>query len=356
MKRFSFQCVLFLWPLLLSGSPHPCATPWLEADDLFQKDPNWVGGDDAYSVDLGNKRTLWLFADSLIDPSARHTRQGAKMIHNSLGIQTGYDPSNASISFYWGNDAEKQPSSYFPNHGDDFFWPGHGIRLGSTLTIFLMRVRKVNEGLGFNVCGWNAVKIDNPDDSPGSWRYVWLDSPANDMGIIVGSASVLRQGNFLYAFSARETVSSHPLYLARWPVDDVRRGELEKVTWWSGSVNEWAASPKQATPVFDNGQTELTVHFDDLSHKYVCVQTVGFGPASLALRVAEKMSGPWSLPETFYRPPECDQSNILIYAGKAHPQLKGADLVLTYATNSLKLQDLFLDNDIYFPRFLRVGW
>ena len=45
----------------------------------------------------------------------------------------------------------------------------------------------------------------------------------------------------------------------------------------------------------------------------------------------------------------------MIYAGKAHPQLEGADLVLTYATNSFEFADHFSDPTIYYPRFVRLS-
>ena len=34
--------------------------------------PRWLGGDGAYSIDLGGDRTLWLFGDSFIATSDAH--------------------------------------------------------------------------------------------------------------------------------------------------------------------------------------------------------------------------------------------------------------------------------------------
>jgi hypothetical protein len=44
----------------------PCfeASAWREADQIFRRDPHWVGADVASSVDLGGHRTLWLFGDT----------------------------------------------------------------------------------------------------------------------------------------------------------------------------------------------------------------------------------------------------------------------------------------------------
>jgi hypothetical protein len=71
------------------------ATPWTEADALFRSDPRWLGSDGAYSIDLGDGRVLWLFGDTFISTSFLNTRRLAKMIRNSVGVQTGYEPSTA---------------------------------------------------------------------------------------------------------------------------------------------------------------------------------------------------------------------------------------------------------------------
>ena len=47
------------------------AEPWPEADALFRSDPRWLGADDAYSVDLGGRRVLWLFADTFVSTRKR---------------------------------------------------------------------------------------------------------------------------------------------------------------------------------------------------------------------------------------------------------------------------------------------
>jgi hypothetical protein len=100
--------------------------PWPEADALFRTDPKWLGSDDAYSVDLGNGRTLWLFDDSLISRTFMNTRRLATMIRNSVAIQSGTDPSAASIEFTW-RTRKGKPTSFFPEDGETWFWPGHGI-------------------------------------------------------------------------------------------------------------------------------------------------------------------------------------------------------------------------------------
>jgi hypothetical protein len=69
--------------------PALSAQSWPEADLLFRNDPSWLGADDAYSIDLGNGRVLWLFADTFIALRPGGTRHQSKMIRNSVAIQQG---------------------------------------------------------------------------------------------------------------------------------------------------------------------------------------------------------------------------------------------------------------------------
>jgi hypothetical protein len=44
----------------------------------------------------------------------------------------------------------------------------------------------------------------------------------------------------------------------------------------------------------------------------------------------------------------------MIYAAKAHPELTGADLVITYATNTFEFAEQLTDSLPYYPRFVRL--
>jgi hypothetical protein len=71
------------------------------------------------------------------------------------------------------------------------------------------------------------------------------------------------------------------------------------------------------------------------------------------VRTARGWGGPWSEPAVVYSPPEKCRPKVLIYAAKAHPHLTGGGLVLTYASNSLDFGELFRDQSLYYPRFVR---
>src|ERR1043165_8575030 len=152
--------------LLASGCPY-CPveyTPpgaygqrWEEADVLFHQDPRWLGGDGAYSIDLKNGKSVWLFGDSFIATSAAHTRRESKLVRNSIAVMDGRDPLSATMRFAWHEDATG-PGWYFARLGeasDHWLWPVDGYRLANgPLLIFLAEVRPTpGVGLGFASAG-----------------------------------------------------------------------------------------------------------------------------------------------------------------------------------------------------------
>jgi hypothetical protein len=331
--------------------------PWPAADALFRGDPRWAGGDGVYSVDLGEGRVLWLFADSFVRLRPGRGRQGSRMVRNSLAIQHGYDPARATLRFYWGGEAG-EPASFFPDGDDLWYWPGAGVRLDSTLLLFLMKVRPSDEGLGFEVSGWTAALVSNPGDEPDRWDVRWLDTPANPLGVVVGSASVLRHRDHLYAYGTVEPPRGvHLVHLVRWPLARAAAGDLSAPEWWAGETAGWvrdAPPGAELPPVFSGAQTEFTVHPHAGSRGFLQVQTSGFGAAELSFRWSPRLTGPWPAPRRFFRPPEADRPDAFIYQGKAHPHLRGAPLVLTYTVNTTAgLGTLVSDTSLYYPRFLR---
>ncbi|HEV8325568.1 MAG TPA: DUF4185 domain-containing protein [Myxococcota bacterium] len=336
------------------------ASAWPEADALFRGDPLWRGADDAYSVALGGERVLWLFADGFVASAPGAPRAGSAFIRNSVAVQTGLDPTTAAIEFRWATAAGGAPASFFPEQAGTWFWPGDGERTpGGALLVFLMAVRASSGGgaFGFEVYGWRTVRVADPDVDPADWTLEWLDTPADALGVIVGSASVLQRDGFLYAYGAHEP-PPHDLYLLRWPAGPAFAGDLSAPSWWCGDAGGWSApvavgaAPACApVPVFGDGQTELSVHEETALGRFLEVQTRGFGATTLALRSAPALEGPWSALDEFFRPPESDRAGAFVYAGKAHPELLGADLAVTYVANG---DGVFTDETLYYPRFVRL--
>jgi hypothetical protein len=338
---------------LAGASPKATAAAWPEADALFHADPRWLGGDVAYSVDLGAGRVLWLFGDTFVATTPAHRRSESTMVRNSVAIQTGYDPSHATIAFRWG-ERGGIPAAFFAGEGDHWFWPASGVIVEGRLVLFLSRVARSDRGLGFRLDGWAAVRVDNPADDPSAWSSSALSTPASRRGVTFGEA-VLVRGGLLYAFGAEDD-GDHAVYLVRWPASAVGRRDLSKPEWWtpSGWVEE-ASLTVLPEPLFRPGSTELSVQPDPSGQGWIELQTVGFGAATLCARRAPDLVGPWSAPLPVYTPPESSGSGVLVYAGKGHPELQGADLVATYVANAASFAALVDDVRLYYPRFVRMS-
>lgn len=366
-KRAPFIIVLFA----LSGlatSHETCAAgpptldavaqPWPEADVLFHRDPQWLGGDDAYSLDLGDGRVAWFFGDSFVAPTTPGERRGSTMVHNTVGIQTGYDPTQADFKAYWRQTSGK-PSSFFPDDGHHYFWPGGSILFDGKLLVFFMQswTKDPTNAMGFDTDGWAATLIDNPGDAPDRWRLRRLDAPQNTFDVLVGSASLFCDGDSLVAFSVGD--KEHGVFLIRWPWKDAAAGDLSRPEWWAGAERGWVAQSKLAehpAPIMEKGQTEFSVIHSPRLQTYLQFQFTGFPVSPIGLRISPALTGPWS-PATPFVEPEtliAPSPGLMLYAVKTHPEQKCDGLALTYASNTHKLEQLLDSATIYYPRFIRV--
>lgn len=349
LRKTTLSLVLSAAAVAAGCAPHPhfIAEGWPSADRLFHSDPRWRGGDAAYSIGLEKGRVLWLFGDTFIKKSGAGGRAGSVMVRNSVGLQEGLDPSRAKMRFYWGEGGGRA-GDFFASAPGEWLWPGHGARVGRGLLIFMVRVRAKGDGVfGFEPFGWTVFIVENPDAPPELWSPRRLDAPTGGPGLCSGA--VLEWEGHVYAYCPSEP--AHLVYLARWNAARVEAGDLAAPRWWAG--NGWEDEDK-AVPVFAEGQTELTVHYDDRLRSFVEVQTAGLKHAELVLRFAPRPEGLWSKPSTVFRPAQSVRTDAFVYAAKAHPALSGPDLALTYASNAWDFGLLTADESLYYPRFVRL--
>jgi len=338
------------------------ARDWPEADTLFRRDPKWMGGDGAYSVDLGQGRVLWLFGDSFVATGAARVREQSVLVRNSVGVQQGYDPSQATIAFSWKSDAQGRPASFFAEpSADQWLWPGTGLRLDDRLLLFFYRVGKTRDGLGFENLRWQAAWIENPDDPPPDWRMTLVEPPPNPWGLFAGAGGARRSdsgggGDFVTVYAVQEP--SHDLFLARFSFEAAHRGDLSHPEWWAGDARGFVAQESLGEPptvVAESSGTEFSVAREPTLGRELLFEARGFGAADLFVRLAARPEGPFAYPQKVYHPPESDRANTLVYAGKAHPELAGAQVVATYASNSFDFATLVADMSLYYPRFVRLS-
>lgn len=322
-----------------------------EANKFFTNDPLWRGADGAASVDMGNGKVLWLFSDSFTGKDSLASGKRTTMVRNSIAIQQGYDIKNASIKFYW-DRSKKKPRDFFYLPGKPWFWTGHGIHIKDKLLIFLMKERGTKAGLGFEAIGWYAVLILNPGEDPAAWKMKYIEGPET-FGTIAGSAAVLTDEKYLYAFGAVEP-ATHEVYVLKWNLDDAYTGNLSTPLWWiNGNWKERKSECPVPEPLFI-GATEYSVHYDSSLKKYIQVQSFGFGEGSIGIRMADNITGPWTEPYMIYTPAYPGVKKPFMYSAKAHPELAGDGIYITYNVNSFDFGELMTNQTIYFPQFIKL--
>jgi hypothetical protein len=325
-------------------------------DALFHQEPRWLGGDAAYSIDLGPDRSLWLFGDSFIATSAARVRSESQFVRNSIAIMSGRELDTATIQFAWREDA--RPSSYFPEGGDHWFWPGGGVRVPSgPLLVFTNELRPTpNEGLGFAGAGFTAVKISNPEEQPASWQLQPTNIRAPAFSTEGVACATIDDDHVIAVVAAN---GSHDGYLARWPLAALTADALGTAEWWKS--DSWVAEAAVGTPsvVIPNGATECSLHRDPTTGRWIYIWSRGFGGSTIAMRSATAITGPYSAPQDLLTPPESMVNEPFVYAAKAHPQLRTSEagIALTFADNSFTFADLFdpaREPTLYWPHVVEL--
>ncbi len=366
-KQYVVKVVLALFLASLPAitfAQTPAGYAFEEAEALFRQNPDWLGTDGANSTSLGHDRIFWSFEDTFIATSEAHTRQQSTMIRNSVAIQTGNDPLTAKMNFYWDQDANGSPASFFPEDGKIWYWTGGAIRLDEGPLISFLHRTKSTPGvdLGFANAGFALALITNPDQPPSAWEPVIVNAGQSAFDAVPATALV-REGKYVVGLALKQE-GTHAGALVRYLSSALAVGNIENPQWWAGPNRGWVEEQDlgPAGPVFviDDAGAESSVHWDQRTQTFIHIATYGFGAATIGMRTAPALTGPWSNQAEIYRPPESDGPRPFVYSAIAHPELKGpedGDLIVTYATNSFEFGDMFTEygkKHLYWPRVMTV--
>jgi hypothetical protein len=214
--------------------------------------------------------------------------------------------------------------------------------VGRALVVFLDRVRTNpagSPGFNFEGAGWRADVVEDASGSPAGWRIRVVRPPSALAGFAVGGAVNL-VGPYVVSLATRGDRFTG--YLVRWRAHDLASGRLGEPEWWAGRRG-WipVSNQDRPTPILAKAGPECSLTFDPRLDRWILVRSEGFGATTIVVSFGRKIEGPWSKPRFVYRPPESSRPNANVYAAKGHPELTGADLVVTYATKT-------------YPRFVRL--
>jgi len=363
VKSFlSILCAGLLGGVLTTRCLGASGVAFDSAEALFRQDPRWLGTDGADSTVLSDGRIYWTFEDSLIANSPAHSRTESVFVRNSIAIQEGRDPLNATMRFYWHTLPGGAPTAFFPNDGETWHWTGGALHLeeGPLVTFLMRTVATPGENLGFANRGYSVAITDNPLDEPSSWRTRIVRGPKPGFDALPAS-DLVRDGAWVIGLSISQK-GRHAAALVRYRALELAAGQLNRPEWWNGHdwVPESSLGPDGPAFVIDDSGNEATIHWDPGLGTWVHVSSRGFGTAVFVMRHAPAITGPWSEPVTVYDPPENRDAGIHVYSALAHPELAAplpGELLVTYATNAVDLEDLFSPDGsqrLYWPRVIRV--
>jgi len=216
-----------------------------------------------------------------------------------------------------------------------------------------MEIRKADNDLGFEVSGWKAFMVDNPQTTPDQWKLIPLISPRKQ-NLIVGSGTPILENGFLRVFAADSR--NRAVYLVRWQQGSALKGTLTAPQWWAGDQSGWVGPENpdiKPQRIIEKGQMEFSVDYVPEMKSYLQIQTLSILNPCLALSTARSITGPWSSQTSFFVPPEKGVTGNLVYAGKSHPTLTGANMLFSYVVNNTKEEKLLKDMSIYFPVMLK---
>jgi len=371
------------------------AEPWPEADRLFYNNPDtpqWKGADVANSVPLDGQRILWVFGDTLLaEPGANACErfdQFGILVHNSLALQQGTDPTSARIAHYWG-ERDGKPVSFFEPPGNDgsWYWMG-GLAVlpddarGDQALVFLMHARSTLDasgaalhegsdtacaGLNFEMLGWDARIATITPQTPDRWQWrdVTLPADASWHGILAGTSTASVEDGYLYAWSAGSAVlGGNPVYLARWPLPAAAAADLSAPQWHTldGWKTQTALGSEKPAVIVADGNNEVSVAsqvWPQAEKPWWWLQSSHVMNSPLCYRSGDTKFD-FGECRNFLAPPELahyPDSSLLVYAVKFHPALSGQGdgaAIATYVVNSCSLQDIQQKCDLYYPRFLRL--
>jgi len=374
-------------------------------DEVFTTTQGWTGGDGGGTVDLGDNRVLWMFADSFIGGVAEGKHSpGSHMINNVFSVQTLADRSNPKqdeFEFAWGPAGKDgKPTAWLvPDptimsrareienltkpHG--WFWPaGGGCVVNQKgkkrfVVFFFHMGANGKQGVwGLENIGGAMAVIENPDQPISQWKIRQLDLPFTKDALRVLDKTELEQprletnwgqsciianddGNasdsgFVYVYGDQHRqYKDRQLILAR-----VKPEEIEDFSRWEfySGQHGWGKDLNQVEPIADWIGAEFSVEQIDYQgkSKFVMVHSDHMLGTQIFIRTASAPEGPWSAPLAVYEVTDVKKSkNYFTYAARGHRMVSpDGKLLITYIVNSNDFWEMAGDASIYRPRCITV--
>lgn len=318
--------------------------------------PAFLGADVGAEAKLSDGRRVWVFGDTLRDPSY----DGRSFVRNSMLI-SGQDCLDLVVpvgkgAFIQDRDADvgywPMSIAVVPRVGYDF------------IVVSAQRVRTTGSGaFGFENLGPAIVVfLVQPDGIPQLLQVKDLgkDDPSREDP--AWGASLAMAGDWVYLYGTAQPnepgVFGYSLRVARVRVETI----LDQSTWryWNGS--DWKRKSSEAVELIgaEKGVSQtlsvFSVPRDGVPKWYALSKSDEFLGTNLQVWEAPTPAGPFGTGQTVAQLPSDLGKGELTYMPLAHPDLlpKPDTVVVSYSRNVMDSSDLMKDPTAYRIRFLRV--
>jgi hypothetical protein len=305
----------------------------------------WTGADSAYSVDLPDGSTAWIYSDTFMGEVDENGGRplDSPFLHNSIIVDDG-----GQLTTHTGG-TEAAPESLVKVAGADetqrWYWFGDATVENGMLRVMLLEFIKTGTGVfDFKFVGNAVATLDPADmslvsvtdlpDSTINWGSAIYEDPAD---------------GYTYVFGVEDNQAQKYAHLARVPT-----GSLTTGSWEYFNAGQWIADPAGSSRILEGVSNEFSV--SRFQGKFTIVTGDATEPlsAKIVMYRSSSISGPYTGKTELYTTPETS-GNVFTYNAKAHPNLGDRDtLVITYNVNSFQGSDHYTDARLYRPRYVNV--
>ncbi|GAB3651745.1 DUF4185 domain-containing protein [Glycomyces tarimensis] len=305
----------------------------------------WTGADSAYSVELPDGATAWLYSDTFLgEVDENHGRPlDSPFIHNSIIVDDA-----GTLTTHTGG-THSAPESLATVAGADetrrWYWFGDGTVEGDSLQVMLLEFEKTGDGVFDFAFAGNAVATFDAADM--SLRAI-TELPESEVNW--GSAIYEDpEDGYTYVFGVEDLQAQKYAHLARVPT-----GSLTTADWEYFAAGEWHGDPTASTRVLEGVSNEFSVSRHQGRFTIVTGDATEALSAEIVMYRSGDIEGPYTDKTVLYETPETG-GDIFTYNAKAHPNLSdGNRLLVTYNVNSFDTGDLYEEVDNYRPRYIDV--
>ena len=324
----------------------------------FMDNPVSITGQDAAtSVVLPDGNAFWIFGDTIEGPfeSIRHYNL-TKVLSNTAAIVPRQAVAEGIKRFQYLKSDNANRARQFVEFGPNEdparhrLWAIHGVCVGEFLYVYYHKITMIPgkdvfedfqaNGMGIaraRIGDYRFERLSAPD---GSWMWWQGDQPG--FGVFIETNS----DGFIYLWGSFWT----GMFLSR-----VRPEQIEDL----GSYEYLVKAPTLAEPnvqptwsktydpsavLFDSVPNEMSAAYNRYLNKYVAVHMLN-RDNRVVMRTAPRITGPWSEPELFFRPPRTSVED-LFNAAKEHPELQRQGGKVMYVT--------YINSAEYAPHLIEV--